>query len=329
MPRLGFAFFVFVGIFGVFSVAQLWSFATDLHDEGVGLRLFPLVGVGATVGSAVGSLVAGRLFDQGVPIGAIFHLAAGCIALQVVLYVVAARSASGAESPVSSLEADPPLAAEGGFALVLRSPNLRLLALALVVASLVNTNGEFLLARAIVARAETAFALAGGAGEKESFVRAYVGGFYGDFFLAVNLATVALQALVASRLVRLGGLRAVLLAAPLVALATYGLAASTLGFAAFRLAKTFENACDYSLGNTAKAAVWLPLRREEKYKAKQVIDTFFVRFGDVASALTVFALVELLALPPRALAIVNVVFATLVVALLAELARRHGTLSRA
>ena len=46
-------------------------------------------------------------------------------------------------------------------------------------------------------------------------------------------------------------------------------------------AKTFQ---DYSLMNTLRAALYLPLTRDMKYKAKQVIDTFFVRLGDLIAA---------------------------------------------
>ena len=48
-----------------------------------------------------------------------------------------------------------------------------------------------------------------------------------------------------------------------------------------RWIKTAENATDYSIMNTARQLLWLPASREEKYKAKQAIDTFFVRGGDV------------------------------------------------
>ena len=56
-----------------------------------------------------------------------------------------------------------------------------------------------------------------------------------------------------------------------------------------RWAKTAENSTDYSVMNTARQVLWLPTSREEKYKAKQALDTFFVRTGDVLSAPLVFA----------------------------------------
>src|SRR5262249_47818706 len=44
-------YFIWVGIFNVFTVAQLWAFATDLYTEAQGKRLFPLLGVGASLGA--------------------------------------------------------------------------------------------------------------------------------------------------------------------------------------------------------------------------------------------------------------------------------------
>ena len=54
------------------------------------------------------------------------------------------------------------------------------------------------------------------------------------------------------------------------------------------LLKVADNSIDYSLGNTTRQALWLPTSREAKYKAKQVIDSFFVRAGDVLQAGIVF-----------------------------------------
>ena len=52
--------------------------------------------------------------------------------------------------------------------------------------------------------------------------------------------------------------------------------------------KIADNSIDYSLGNTTKQALWLPTSREAKYKAKQAVDSFFVRMGDVLQAGLVF-----------------------------------------
>ena len=44
-------FYIWLGVFNVFVVAQFWSFANDIYTEGQGRRLFPLIGVGASLGA--------------------------------------------------------------------------------------------------------------------------------------------------------------------------------------------------------------------------------------------------------------------------------------
>ena len=70
--------------------------------------------------------------------------------------------------------------------------------------------------------------------------------------------------------------------------------------------KVADNSVDYSLGNTTKQALWLPTSREAKYKAKQAVDSFFVRAGDVVQAGLVFV-GERLAFAVPAFAAVNLV----------------------
>ncbi|HHH27643.1 MAG TPA: hypothetical protein ENK57_04770, partial [Polyangiaceae bacterium] len=66
--------------------------------------------------------------------------------------------------------------------------------------------------------------------------------------------------------------------------------------AVLRPAKIAENATDYSFNNTVRNMLWLPTTKAMKYRAKQAVDTFFVRMGDVSSALMVFVIADLLAI---------------------------------
>ena len=45
-------------------IAQFWAFATDLYTEEQGKRLFPLIGVGSSLGAWVGSMRAGQLVES-------------------------------------------------------------------------------------------------------------------------------------------------------------------------------------------------------------------------------------------------------------------------
>ena len=102
-------------------------------------------------------------------------------------------------------------------------------------------------------------------------------------------------------------MKAMIFALPIVAFGVYGLVASGIGLATMRWAKTAENATDYSVMNSTKAMLWLVTTREEKYVAKQTVDTFFVRLGDVLSAGLVFIGTTWLALSVQGFAMVNVV----------------------
>jgi AAA family ATP:ADP antiporter len=135
-----------------------------------------------------------------------------------------------------------------------------------------------------------------------------------------------LQAFVASRLVKYQGLRGVLIALPLIALGGYAIIAAGAGFAVVRWVKTAENATDYSIMNTARQLLWLPTSTDEKYKAKQAIDGFFVRSGDVLSAAIVFAGTAILQLSLARFALVNVALVITWLALALLVLRRHERL---
>ena len=159
------------------------------------------------------------------------------------------------------------------------TPYLRWIAAFLLLLNVANTLGEYIISRSVLDRA------AGAVARGEALTAAaYVGSFYGSYFFWVNTLAVGLQVAVAARLVKRAGAAGAVLALPVIALGVYGLVAAGVAFTAIRWAKTLENATDYSLMNTGRQLLWLPTDRDEKYAAKQAIDTFFVRSGDLVAA---------------------------------------------
>jgi AAA family ATP:ADP antiporter len=59
---VGIAFYLWLGIFNVMIVAQFWAFANDLYTEEQGKRLFPVVGIGSSLGALVGAKLASWSF---------------------------------------------------------------------------------------------------------------------------------------------------------------------------------------------------------------------------------------------------------------------------
>jgi ATP:ADP antiporter, AAA family len=278
VPFIGVAFFIWVGIFNMSLVAQFWSFANDIYSKEAGDRLFPIIVMGMTAGAPIGSFVAARLFSLGMTPQLILQISAALLSLSVLLYlrINSSETKRNATAPA-------PLSTAGGFRLVLNNGYLRLIAVLVVLLNIVTTTGEYIVARLLTAHV-SALAIGDAAFNKQ----AYIGAYMGDYQLWVNVTALLLQAFVTSRLVKYRGLRGALLALPLIALGGYSVIAAGVGFSLVRWIKTAENATDYSIMNTARQLLWLPTTREEKYKAKQAIDTFFVRGGDLVSAAVVF-----------------------------------------
>jgi AAA family ATP:ADP antiporter len=209
-----------------------------------------------------------------------------------------------------------------GFALVFRSRYILLIAGLMILLNVVNSTGEYIISRLVVGEAAAAVAA-----DPSVVEGAFIGEFYGNYFFWVNVVAVLLQAFFVSRIVKHFGLAGALLALPCVALGAYGIIAVGVGFSVVRWAKTAENSTDYSVMNTARQLLWLPTSREEKYKAKQAIDTFFVRAGDVISAGIVFAGTNWLALSVAGFGKANILFVLVWLGLAGMLLREYGRVS--
>jgi ATP:ADP antiporter, AAA family len=318
VPYIGVAFFIWVGIFNMSLVAQFWSYANDIYSKEAGDRLFPVIVVGMTAGPPLGSFVTGRWFAAGVTPQLILQVSAALLFASLLLYMVI--NARVERRAVARPEA---LAPGGGFGLVFRSGYLRLIALLIVLLNIVNTTGEYLIARLV-----TSHASAMAAADPSFNSQAYIGAFSGSYQFWVNVTALLLQAFVASRLVKYAGLRGALLALPLIALGGYSIIAAGVGFAVVRWIKTVENATDYSIMNTARQLLWLPTSREEKYKAKQAIDTFFVRGGDLVSAAVVYLGTNTLRMGIGGFAAVNVVLTVGWIAIALMILKRYRALAQ-
>jgi ATP:ADP antiporter, AAA family len=320
LPYVGVAFFIWVGIFNNAVVSQFWSYGNDLFDKATGERLFPVIGIGATLGSPIGAKFAETLFKRGANPFNLLQVAAACLAISMLLYWLVDRREEGRRQRAST----PIGQGQNGFALLLESPYLGMICLLLLVLNLVNTTGEYILSSYVVERANALKAA-----DPSLNTGAFIGAFYGNYFFWVNILAIVLQSLVASRLVKYLGMGGALFALPFVALGAYGMLAAGAGMAIARVAKTAENATDYSIMNVARQMLWLPTTREEKYKAKQAADTFVVRSGDVLAAAVVWVGTTWLGVGAQAFAFSNVVLVCVWIGLSFVLLREYRRRSAA
>jgi len=299
--KVGIPYFLWVGIFNVMVIAQFWAFANDLYTPEQGKRLFPLIGVGASLGAWLGSVRAGQLMESFGPSRLMIGAAAGlgvCVLLSRVVNRVTEREARLPAAAAAA--AEKPLGDQNGFAMIFADRYLMLIAALAVLLNVVNTTGEYLFGRYVVDAAMAAHPADAAAREQ------FIGAAYSHLFSTVNLIGFLLQMFVVSRVFKFLGVGRSLYIHPLVALSGYLLMLRAPSMATMGWVKIADNSLDYSLGNTTKQALWLPTSREAKYKAKQAVDSFFVRMGDVLQAALVFT-GEKLALAVPGFAFVNIV----------------------
>jgi ATP:ADP antiporter, AAA family len=313
-------FFLWVGVFNLVIVAQFWAFANDLYSVDAGERLFPVIGIGGSIGAWAGARVASLLMGARVPTEELLLISAGglmvCIGLNA---MVARRPESHDPASASTDHGDRPLGPAGAFHLIARDSYLRWIALLVIVVNVVNTTGEYLLGRLVVADAAQAIASGAAAGLTKGQL---IGVFYGNFFGWVNLAGLAIQLFVVSRVFRRIGVGGALFVLPVIASCSYGLFALAPVLATVRIGKVLENGTDYSLQNTTRHALFLRTSAEAKFKAKQAIDGLCWRLGDVLQAGIVFVGTQL-AFGVREFALLNegMVIVWLLVA--AQIYREH------
>ncbi len=299
---IGFAYYVWVGILSLMLTAQFWGYAADSYNLKSGQRIFPVVMTGATLGGLVGPLVAGALYDRIGPWN--LMLISGLVLCATLPLVSSARSAVPDGSRSTESKAAPAPHFMGGLAMVFQDRYLLLLAVLIVILNWVNTTGEYILAEFVVRYAEQRVA-----SDPLVFKDQLIGEFYGQFYFAVNSLTLIIQVLLVARLFRWIGVQGSLLVLPALAFLAYGLIAFVPIFTIIRVAKIVENSTDYSLMNTARHALYLPLSDAHKFEGKTAVETFFWRFGDLLQAGAIYVGLEWLKLAPESFAFLHMLLA--------------------
>ncbi len=330
---LGISFYIWVGVFNVTVIAQFWAFANDIYTQEEGKRLFPLVAFGATFGAFVGAKLTNKFLDFMTPAQIILGAAIALVVFIVITLVIHRREAGRSQRipPVQQIDpapapvsAEKPLEKGGGFRLIFKNSYLLGIALFVLVLNFVNTNGEYILDTLVQVRADQAVEL--GQITKEG-VEVFLGKFYSDYMAIFNFLALFLQLFVVSRIFKWLGIRVAVFFLPVIALAGYSSIALGASLMLVKWVKAAENGTDYSLMNTTRHALFLVTSREEKYKAKAAVDTFFHRFGDVLQAFLVLLGTTALTLSVENFSQINVAVILIWVAIGVFISRRYKKLS--
>lgn len=272
-------YFVWVSVFNLFVVAAFWSLMADLFTREQAGRVFGFIWAGASAGGLIGPFVAHEL---AVPLGAInlLPISAALLAVSLVLMISVIRlqqrqaAAARVEPAAARLEeapqADTALGGGvlAGFTQLVRSPYLLGIALFVMFMTWVSTF-LYLEQQAFVAKAFAS------ADERTRF--------FGGIDFWVQAASLLMQLLLFGRLFKWVGLRGILVSVPLIMTAGYTLVALAPRFMVLVVVYAVRRVGDYALTRPCRDALFTVVSREEKYKAKSLIDTFVYRGGDALS----------------------------------------------
>jgi AAA family ATP:ADP antiporter len=257
-------FFVWTSVFNLFAVSIFLAFMAYRFDRDAAARRFGVIALGGTLGAMAGAAVTSFLAER---IGATNLTLSAALLLEAAVLCFY-RCAAG--SAIRAREADAPKRPVWHFAVVLaRSPYLLLLAGYMLIYTISSTFAYLEQARLVQASVH------GDAARTALFAR---------MDLAVNLASVVLQATLTSLLLRRAGVTATLLLLPALTFAGFAALAAHPTLALIVVFQVARRTTDYFAARPARELCFVVVGREEKYAAKSFIDTFIYRGGDALGA---------------------------------------------
>ncbi len=270
---LGRAFFIWVSVFNMFVISIFWSVQADVFNNEEGKRLFGSIAVGGTLGTIAGSYLTYRLAEiMGKANLLLLSATLLGLGLACALGLIATRASSRGENSKEE-------AAIGGGVLAglkrsIHSPYL----LAISAYILLMTIGPTLLYMEKIRIGSTVFA-ADSAGRLS---------FFSQVDLYTQLLTLLMQLFFTGRLIKSLGIGLTLCSLPILSLLGFSiLGAADLGLASvFWVFVAFEvtrQVLQHGLARPSREVLFTLVSREDKYKAKNFIDTVVYRGGDVAA----------------------------------------------
>jgi AAA family ATP:ADP antiporter len=268
------AFFIWASVFNLFVVSVFWSLMADIFSNEQARRLFAFIAAGGTCGALAGPVITTSL---AVPLGATNLLPLSALfLLWAVLCVqrLAAWSERAAEAaPVTpdSASAERPLGGGlfDGIRLVLGSSYLLGICVLMLLFTTLATFLYFQQAQII----------------SEHFTDpAQRTAVFAAIDLAVNSLTILMQVFLTGRLVRWLGLPATLALVPLLLAVGFAALGVAPVLAVLVVVQVVRRAGNYAIMRPGREMLYVVLGRQEKYKAKNFIDTVVYRGGDLVSA---------------------------------------------
>ena len=295
-------FYVWLAVFSLFAVAVFWSFMADIFTADQGKRLFGFIGAGGTAGALLGPVMTIGL----VSFGPVNLLLAAVILLEAAVFCV--WRLEHATAMQVNQRAEPPQLGGSAFAALpelMRSPYLLGIAAWISLQSFCATILYFQQIHLVAAGVH-------GAGAQ---TRIFAG-----IDLAVNLLTLATQVFATGHLLRRFGTGVTAAALPAIYIVGFLAVFAAPTLTVVLVAQVAQRWFHFSVATPARQVLYTVLGREEKYKAKNLIDVVIYRGSDALYG-WVYDSLQVLGLKLGAIALVSVPVAAIWLALSAALGR--------
>jgi AAA family ATP:ADP antiporter len=307
-------FFVWISVFNLFAVSVFWSFMADLYASEQGKRLYGFIAAGGSLGALLGPILAATLAE---PIGRANLLLIAALLLEAATFCAmrlesaAAALKDGVPAPTVAPAKPPDTALGGGWmegiSMVLRSPYLAGIALWVALLSLAGTFLYFQQAGIVAALTDDP--------NRRTAIFARID-------LAVSLLTIVVQFVATGKIIKRFGAGPATAFLPLVFCAGFVALALTPMLWVVIAFQAVQRAANFAISNPAREVLFTVVDREEKYKAKYVIDNVVFRGGDAVSG-WIFNALRGAGLEPGSISLATVPVAAGWLALALVLGRMH------
>jgi AAA family ATP:ADP antiporter len=276
-------FFVWISVFVLFAVSVFWSFMADLFSSEQGKRLYGFIAAGGSAGALAGPAITIGLAQVLGPVNLL--IVAALLLEAAVLCALRLETREGIVAKSQPAVGGGPL---DGILMVLRSPFLYVEQASIVAAA-----------------------------SDDPAVRTRI---FAAVDLAVGLLTIAVQFFATGKLIARFGVGAALALLPFVFAAGFAVLAAAPVLAVVIAFQALQRTANFAISNPAREVLFTVLARDEKYKAKNVIDIVAVRGADAAGG-WFFTGLRSLGMEVRSIPLVAILLAAVCLALAAALGR--------
>jgi AAA family ATP:ADP antiporter len=284
------AFYIWVSIYSLLITSVFWSFMADLFSRAQAKRLFGVVTTGLSLGGLIGPAISAAL----IPVVGLNNMLV-CSAALLFAALLLVRSLEKEKNKVAQFELpagrtdlDHKLGGNpfAGFTHLFRSPYLLMISLFIMLMTWVSTIAYIqqtqLIAKAFASVSQRAQVLA-------------------TVETIVNTAAFALAILGTGRMTQRFGITATLLVNPLLMIIGFIAIAMSPVLSVFLVVQVARRICEYALARPGREMMFTIIDQENKYKAKNVVDTVIYRLGDVSSSYAAAPILTLFGVPGTAL----------------------------